>query len=97
MTVLTTSAVPGEVSPSQEFRPAANMLMRRCAFAMILITLGAFSLVVAVCLISVFAHGEQYVGEIDDVLIALVFCAIAAVLKIIEKFLRAREDLRRHC
>jgi hypothetical protein len=91
MTVLTTSAVGSEVSSSQARRPVAYALLRHCTAAAILITLTVFSFFVLACLISVFADGEKFIGEIDDILIALVFCAIAIVLKFIEKRLRARE------
>lgn len=97
MTVLTTSAVGGEVSSSQARRPAATRLLRCCTAAAILITLTVFSFFVAACLISVFAYGEKFIGELDDILIALVFFAVAAALKIVEKRLRAREDFPRNC
>jgi hypothetical protein len=95
MTVLTTSAVGGEVSSSQARRPVANALLRYCTAAAILMTLTVFSFFILACLISVFADGEKFIGEIDDILIALVFCAIAVVLKVIEKRLRAKEDFPR--
>ena len=97
MTVLTTSAVGGEVSSSQARKPAATRLLRRCTAAAILITLTVFSFFVLACLISVFGDGEKFIGEIDDILIALVFCAIAAALKIVEKRLRAKEEFSRNC
>ena len=96
MNVLTTSAVGSESSSSQTWRPSANALLRRSTAAATLITLTVFSFFVLACLISVFADGEKFIGEIDDILIALVFCAIAAALKIIEKRLRAKEDFSRN-
>jgi hypothetical protein len=92
MNVLTTSAVGGEVSSSPARRPVAIRLLRRCIAAAILITLTVFSFFVAACLISVFAHGEKFIGEIDDILIALVFFAAAAAFKLIESRLRATEN-----
>ena len=94
MTVSTISAL-GETSSSQAWRPA-NTLLRRYAAPALLITLAAVSSLVAACLISVFAHGEKFVGEIEDISIALIFAVIAAALKIIEMCLRAREDASTH-
>ena len=97
MTVLTASEVSGEVSSSQARKPAATRLLRRCTAAAILITLTVFSFFVLASAISVFAGDETFIAEIDDVLIAIVFCAIAAALKIVEKRLRAKEDFSRNC
>jgi hypothetical protein len=91
MNVTTISAVPSETSSPQTWRSAAvNTLLRRCGIAVVLVALAAFASLVAACLVSVFAHGEKFIGEIDDILIALTFCALAAAFKIIEKRLRAK-------
>ena len=92
MTVSTISAAGGKTTSWQAWlQPAANSLLRRCAAPAILITLAAVSSLVGACLISVFVHGEKFVGELEDISIALVFAAIAAALKIIEMCLRAKQ------
>lgn len=47
---------------------------------------------IATRLLSIFAHGERFVGEIDAISIALIFGGIAVALKTIEIRLRVEQD-----
>jgi hypothetical protein len=55
-------------------------------------TFTGLSFLIAIRLLSIFAHGERFVGEIDAISIALIFGGIAVALKTIEIRLRAEQD-----
>ena len=73
-------------------RSAPNTLLLLCSTAAILMTFTGLSFPIAIRLLSVFAHGERFVGEIDAISIALIFGGIAGSLKTIEIRLRAEQD-----
>ncbi len=97
MTVLTTSAVGGEVSSSQARKTRGNQ-------APAPLHCGGNPDHTHRLLVfrprmphQRLRRRREIHRRIDDILIALVFFAIAAALKIVEKRLRAREDFPRNC
>ena len=58
----------------------------------ILMTFTGLLFLIGTRLLSVFAHGERFIGETDAISIALVFGGIAVALKTIEIRLRAEQD-----
>jgi hypothetical protein len=73
-------------------RSAPNTLLLLCSTAAIVMTFTGLSFLIAIRLLSIFAHGERFVGEIDAISIALIFGGIAVALKTIEIRLRAEQD-----
>jgi hypothetical protein len=73
-------------------RSAANTLLILCGTAAVLMTLTGLFFLIGGGLVSLFAHSEKFIGEIDGYSVALVFAGIAAALKTLEIRLRARED-----
>jgi hypothetical protein len=73
-------------------RSAPNILLMLCSTAAIVMTFTGLLFLIGMRLLSVFAHGERFVGEIDAISIALIFGGIAVALKTIEIRLRAGED-----
>jgi hypothetical protein len=57
----------------------------------ILMTFTGLLFLIGTRLLSIFAHGEKFIGEIDAVSIALIFGGIAVALKTIEIRLRAEQ------
>ncbi len=79
-------------SSSLRRRFAANNLLLLCGTAAILMTLTGLFFLIGGGLVSLFAHSEKFIGEIDGYSIALVFAGVAVALKTIELRLRAEED-----
>ncbi len=74
-------------------RSAPNILLLLCSTTAILMTLTGLLFLIGTRLLSIFAHGERFIGEIDAISIALIFGGIAVALKTIEIRLRAEQDL----
>lgn len=73
-------------------RSAPNILLMLCSSAAILMTLTGLVFLIGTRLLTIFAHGERFIGEIDAISIALIFGGIAVALKTIEIRLRAEQD-----
>jgi hypothetical protein len=73
-------------------RSAPNTLLLLCSTAAIVMTFTGLLFLIATRLLSIFTHGERFVGEIDAISIALIFGGIAVALKTIEMRLRAEQD-----
>jgi hypothetical protein len=73
-------------------RSAPNILLLLCSTAAILMTFTGLLFLIGTRLLSIFAHGERFIGETDAISIALVFGGIAVALKTIEIRLRAEQD-----
>jgi hypothetical protein len=73
-------------------RSAPNALLQLCSTAAIVMTFLGLLFLIATRLLSIFAHGERFAGEIDAVSMALIFGGIAVALKTIEIRLRAEHD-----
>jgi len=73
-------------------RSTPNILLLLCSGAAILMTFTGLLFLIGTRLLSVFAHGERFIGETDAISIALVFGGIAVALKTIEIRLRAEQD-----
>ncbi|MGC1423718.1 MAG: hypothetical protein WA354_16735 [Terracidiphilus sp.] len=73
-------------------RSAPNTLLLLCSTAAIAMTFTGLLFLIATRLLSIFAHGERFVGEIDAISIALIFGGIAVALKTIEIRLRVEQD-----
>ncbi|MGA8731464.1 MAG: hypothetical protein WB608_22085 [Terracidiphilus sp.] len=73
-------------------RSAPDILLLLCSTTAILITLTGLLFLIGTHLLSIFAHGERFIGEIDAISIALIFGGIAVALKTIEIRLRAEQD-----
>lgn len=73
-------------------RSAPNILLQLCSTAAVLMTFIGLVFLVGTRVLSAFAHGERFLGEIDAISIALIFGGIAAALKTIEVRLRAERD-----
>jgi hypothetical protein len=73
-------------------RSAPNVLLLLCSTTAILMTLTGLLFLIGTRLLSVFAHGERFIGETDAISIALIFGGIAVALKTIELRLRAERD-----
>lgn len=69
-----------------------NILLLLCSSTAILMTFTGLLFLIGTRLLSIFAHGERFIGEIDAVSIALIFGGIAVALKTIEIRLRAEQD-----
>jgi hypothetical protein len=74
-------------------RSAPNIVLLLCSTAAILMTFTGLLFLIGTRLLSIFAHGERFIGEIDAISIALIFGGIAVALKTIEVRLRAEQDL----
>jgi len=73
-------------------KSAQSPLLLLCSTTAILMTLTGSLFLIGMRLLSVFAHGERFIGEIDAMSIALIFGGIAVALKTIEMRLRAEQD-----
>ena len=73
-------------------RSAPNILLILCSTAAIVMTFTGLLFLIGMRVLSAFAHGERFVGEIDAISIALIFGGIAVALKTIEIRVRAEED-----
>jgi hypothetical protein len=73
-------------------RSAPNVLLLLCSTTAILMTLTGLSFLIGTRLLSIFAHGERFIGETDAISIALIFGGIAVALKTIEIRLIAEQD-----
>ena len=73
-------------------RTAPHTLLLLCSTAAIAMTFTGLLFLIATRLLSSFAHGERFIGEIDAVSIALIFGGIAVALKTIEIRIRAEQD-----
>lgn len=73
-------------------RSAPNILLLLCSSTAILMSLTGLLFLIGTRLLSLFAHGERFIGEIDAISIALIFGGIAVALKTIEIRLRAGHD-----
>jgi hypothetical protein len=73
-------------------RSAPNVLLLMCGTAAILMALTGLLFLIGTWLLSIFAHGERFLGEIDAISIALIFGGIAVALKTTEIRLRAEQD-----
>ena len=73
-------------------RSAPNALLQLCGTAAIAMTFLGLLFLISTRLLSIFAHGERFAGEIDAISIALIFGGIAVALKTIEMRLRAEQD-----
>jgi hypothetical protein len=73
-------------------RSAPSVLLLLCSSTAILMSLTGLLFLIGTRLLSIFAHGERFIGEIDAISIALIFGGIAAALKTIEIRLRAEQD-----
>ncbi len=56
-------------------RSAPHIVLMLCSSTAILITLTGLLFLIGNRLLSIFAHGEKFIGEIDAVSIVLIFCA----------------------
>jgi hypothetical protein len=77
------------VTPSTRLAP--NTLLLLCSAAAIAMTFTGLLFLIATRLLSIFTHGERFIGEIDAVSLALIFGGIAVALKTIEMRLRAEQ------
>ena len=73
-------------------RSAPNTLLLLCSTTAILMTLTGLLFLIGTHLLSIFAHGERFIGETDAVSIALIFGGVAVALKTIEIRLKAEKD-----
>lgn len=73
-------------------RSAPNILLLLCSTTAILMTLTGLLFLIGIHLLTVFAHGEKFMGETDAISIALIFGGIAVALKTIEIRLKAEQD-----
>jgi hypothetical protein len=73
-------------------RTARHTLLLLCSTAAIAMTFTGLLFLIATRLLSAFAHGDRFIGEIDAVSIALIFGGIAVALKTIEIRIRAEQD-----
>jgi len=73
-------------------RSAPNLLLMLCSTTAVLMSLTGLVFLIGTRLLSIFAHGERFIGEIDAISIALIFGGIAVALKTIEIRLRAEQD-----
>lgn len=73
-------------------RSAPNTLLLLCSTMAILMTFTGLMFLIGRHLLSVFAHGERFIGETDAISIALIFGGVAVALKTIEIRLRAEQD-----
>lgn len=73
-------------------RSAPNILLLLCSTTAILMSLTGLLFLIGTRLLSIFARGERFIGEIDAISIALIFGGIAVALKTIEIRLRAEPD-----
>ena len=73
-------------------RSAPNILLLLCSTTAILMSLTGLLFLIGTRLLSIFARGERFIGEIDAISIALIFGGIAVALKTIEIRLRAEQD-----
>lgn len=73
-------------------RSAPHILLMLCSSTAILITLTGLLFLIGTCLLSIFAHRERFIGEIDAISIALIFGGIAVALKTVEIRLRVEQD-----
>ena len=73
-------------------RSAPSVLLMLCSTTAILMTFTGLLFLIATRLLSVFAHGERFIGETDAISVALIFGGIAVALKTIEIRLRAEHD-----
>ncbi len=73
-------------------RSAPSILLLLCSTMAILMTLTGSLFLIGTRLLSIFAHGEKFSGEIDAMSIALIFGGIAVALKTVEIRLRAEQD-----
>ena len=71
---------------------APNVLLLLCSTTAILMTLTGLLFLIGTHLLSIFAHGERFIGETDAVSIVLIFGGIAVALKTIEIRLRSEQD-----
>jgi len=72
-------------------RSAPNILLLLCSSTAILMTLTGLLFLIGTRLLSIFAHDERFIGEIDAISVALIFGGIAVALKTIEIRLRAEQ------
>jgi hypothetical protein len=70
-------------------RSAPSILLLLCSTTAVLMSLTGLMFLIGTRLLSLFAHGEKFVGEIDAISVALIFGGIAVALKTIEIRLRA--------
>lgn len=73
-------------------RSAPNILLLLCSTTAILMSLTGLLFLIGTRLLSIFARGERFIGEIDAISIALIFGGIAVALKTIEIRLKAEQD-----
>jgi uncharacterized membrane protein len=73
-------------------RSAPNILLQLCSTVAILMSFIGMVFLVGTRMLSVFARGERFIGEIDAISVALIFGGIAVALKTIEIRLRAGQD-----
>jgi hypothetical protein len=72
-------------------RSAPCILLLLCSTMAILMTLTGLLFLIGTLLLSIFAHGEKFIGEIYAMSIALIFGGIAVALKTIEIRLRTEQ------
>jgi hypothetical protein len=72
-------------------RSAPITLVLLCGTMSILMTLTGLLSLIGTRLLSIFAHGERFIGQIDAMSIALIFGGIAVALKTVEFRLRAEQ------
>lgn len=73
-------------------RSTPNILLMLCSTTAILMSFTGLLFLIGTRLLSVFVHGEKFIGEIDAISIALIFGGIAVALKTIEIRLKAEHD-----
>ncbi len=73
-------------------RSAPNIFLLLSGAAALLMTFTGLFFLIGTRLLSIFAHGEKFIGETDAISIALIFGGIAAALKTTEIRLRAEQD-----
>ena len=78
------------MTDSTRFAPKTLLLL--CSTAAIVMTFTCLLFLIATRLLSIFTHGERFIGEIDAVSLALIFGGIVVALKTIEIRLRAEHD-----
>jgi len=73
-------------------RSVPSVLLLLCSTTAILMSLTGLLFLIGTRLLSIFAHSERFIGEIDAISIALIFGGIAVALKTIEIRLGAEQD-----
>jgi hypothetical protein len=73
-------------------RYAPNILLLLCSGAAILMTFTGLLFLIGTRLLSIFAHGERFIGENDAISIALIFGGIGVALKTVEIRVRSEQD-----